>query len=298
VAWRVRRNDGKVYREHTEYVHKKDSYRPGRREHLSEVRDDLRQGVGIAEFLALIPQPTLSVDTDGVNAFFARSWFQRLWVIQEVVLAKNLWIFCGDFTFDWTGLSSLTNAYKERVDVVGQSDAAQRAVQGLSTVQLVSFLREDHGEFGSLTSSTFGHQTDVEEYCVSRVTLIQAFAPSSATDVRDRIYGPLALTNQICKSSPQLQFKPDYELAIETTFYDFGIFVLGQKPTLSYLSLCKTANSNQPRILPSWVPDLRARSQQKPISWLTKCNATAGWDKRSKSGEWATLDVFSLRWIR
>lgn len=278
------------YREHVQsfcqvgHVQKRD-------ESHRNIRDQLHRGEGIAEFLALISLPTPLVDVEGVQAFFARNWFQRLWVIQEVVLAKSIWFFCGGFTFYWQELAKLSEVYENRVQLLGWSGSAKRALQGLSTMRLVSFLRGDRVEFQSLASSAFGSQIGVEEYCSSLLTLIQAFAPSSTTDDRDRVYAPLALASQICKSAPELQFTPNYEKTVETTFYDVAVFILRQMPTLSFLSLCKPAHINQPRTLPSWVPDLRARSAQKPISWLTNCNATVGWGSPSIPSKLSTINV-------
>ncbi|KAF9636312.1 putative ankyrin and het domain-containing protein [Lasiodiplodia theobromae] len=38
---------------------------------------------------------------DAVSALFARDWFRRVWVLQEVALAKDATLLCGDARIDW-----------------------------------------------------------------------------------------------------------------------------------------------------------------------------------------------------
>jgi hypothetical protein len=241
--------------------------------------------MSLTEFLALLPQSRQQADVKGIQAFFARNWFQRLWVVQEVVLARNLMVLCGEFIFNWQELAEFTDEYTRYIELLGRSDTAERALRGLDTMRLISALRGDSNGFRSLDSTAFGPPTRLNDYCSSLIILIQALVPSSATDVRDRFYAPMALANRICNPDSRLNFTPDYSKTAETTFYDVTVFMLQQMSTPSFISLCKPRDPNHARLLPSWVPDLRRRSAQKPLSSLTACNATAGWDAFSNSGK-------------
>ncbi|KIW63483.1 hypothetical protein PV04_10315 [Phialophora macrospora] len=280
VVW-LRESDGTTstfYDEHCDIYHKREwsDYEQSRWSELS-------RGQGLTEFLALIPLPAQLVHAERVQAFFARNWFQRLWVIQEVVLAKNLWILCGSFMFNWQELVKPTNQYARRIALLGRSDATERALRGLDTLRLICALRGESYGFKSLAATALGPPSRLEDYYSTLIILIQTLVPSSATDARDRFYAPMALANYLCNPDPGLNFTPDYSKTAETTFHDAAVFMLRQMAVPSFISLCKPRNPNKARSLPSWVPDLRDISAQKPLSLLTDCNATASWDGFSNS---------------
>jgi hypothetical protein len=41
--------------------------------------------------------------------FLFRSWFMRMWVVQEIVLAREIRFFCGDWELGWRELSAMAN---------------------------------------------------------------------------------------------------------------------------------------------------------------------------------------------
>ena len=51
--------------------------------------------------------PTSSSQWTDVQAFLERDWFSRVWILQEVVLAKSILIQCGDHTLSWGALDIL-----------------------------------------------------------------------------------------------------------------------------------------------------------------------------------------------
>jgi hypothetical protein len=51
-----------------------------------------------------------------ISGLLDRSWFKRLWVLQEVALAKQLEVFCGSVTIVWDVLVNLPKVvYKHRL---------------------------------------------------------------------------------------------------------------------------------------------------------------------------------------
>ena len=55
----------------------------------------------IKEYPTSLPQWT------DVQTFLERDWFSRVWILQEVVLAKSILIQCGDHTLSWGALDIL-----------------------------------------------------------------------------------------------------------------------------------------------------------------------------------------------
>ena len=40
-------------------------------------------------------------DWEALVGLFARPWFRRAWIVQEVVLSSRIIVFCGSFEFSW-----------------------------------------------------------------------------------------------------------------------------------------------------------------------------------------------------
>jgi Heterokaryon incompatibility protein (HET) len=88
-------------------------------EHLPDLLEKLSK-VELARFKAkMSPEEYLSnglppPDSEAwkpLVAFFRRPWFLRVWVIQEVVLARDIRFFCGDWELRWGLLSDLAERF-------------------------------------------------------------------------------------------------------------------------------------------------------------------------------------------
>src|SRR3954454_24669604 len=44
-------------------------------------------------------------------SFFQRPWFTRVWVVQEVALAREINILCGEWELNWRFLAELINKW-------------------------------------------------------------------------------------------------------------------------------------------------------------------------------------------
>lgn len=48
---------------------------------------------------------------EAYGEFFHKPWFERLWVLQEAVLASQITLICGEIVVDWAVLSDLVRAF-------------------------------------------------------------------------------------------------------------------------------------------------------------------------------------------
>lgn len=60
-----------------------------------------------AFMMAGLPPPERSVWT-AISKLYNRSWMHRVWVIQEVLLARQLSVFCGNTTLDWESFAQFS----------------------------------------------------------------------------------------------------------------------------------------------------------------------------------------------
>ncbi|RMZ87455.1 hypothetical protein DV736_g5315, partial [Chaetothyriales sp. CBS 134916] len=112
-----------------------------------------------------------------------RDYWTRLWIIQEVLLAKELVLFCGERTLSW--------------------DAFKYACAGPATVKGFPGMKNSDSVFGpvhnakmAMSRSQFrelSHQRALQRPRYLR-QLIEAYGGAQCMDIRDRIYGLLGLS--------------------------------------------------------------------------------------------------------
>ncbi|KAL8650250.1 MAG: hypothetical protein Q9226_005219 [Calogaya cf. arnoldii] len=153
-----------------------------------------------------------------------RSWFSRLWIWQEVYLARSgANVICGDDTISWEDLRKAIYAlclqpgpYHVR-DIVEIVDRATR----ITFVDAKKSLKE----------------------------VLERTKHAQCSDPRDKIYGVLNLVEETQKSSIQ----PDYTKTTVEVFRDVMLTCLLNYGDLKYLSCCELQDERGK--FPSWVPD-------------------------------------------
>ncbi|OTA55799.1 HET-domain-containing protein [Hypoxylon sp. EC38] len=150
----------------------------------------------------------------GLHELLTRSYWERVWIIQEIAKAQTVWVRCGSLCFDLTSLI----ACSEHVD-----DLPQRSRILISAIQEFR-LQELGARRGAL-----------------RMTLLQALIRSRyslATNPRDKVY---ALLN-LARDGNDLVPTPTYTEPIEEVFKELTMtFLLSPHPIEAV-------------ILSSWAP--------------------------------------------
>ncbi|KAK0507108.1 hypothetical protein JMJ35_010566 [Cladonia borealis] len=189
-----------------------------------------------------------------MNRFFFRPWFQRLWVYQEIILAKELTILCGSGTTTWTSLIRLTKEIHRSglygfLGVVQQNDSEGIVLEMDSRhfIRLVDKGRERYmrrtGDESMFIASHFRDTRTL--HCTFNV---------------DRVYGLLGLVSE----NVQRRIEIDYSL--EERFWEVWISagkVVSSLQQDSFHILLEISDHSDPEKkcpeLPSWFPDLRLR---------------------------------------
>jgi hypothetical protein len=198
--------------------------------------------------LAALLRLSRDIDYTSLNAFFAQAWFDRLWVVQEFVLASRVEILnCHDLL-----------SYEEVLLAVAicillyRHPTAPRipATQFLKTFRLLGDREEFHrnkSEFDLLDGLRFHGR---------RLCTLDL----------DLVYGTLALVSK----GPGLDLEIDYSISVETLFIRLALEYLknGNLEILHYISSCSkkipaigispSSGNVQEPTLPSWVPDCRS----------------------------------------
>lgn len=203
------------------------------------------QEMGLTNSLDSHPQEpdvgSATVDTLLENRLFLCRWFHRIWVLQEIAMAKEAVVFLGSQSIPW------------------------------------GFISRQHLEHTGISKS--GHLQDLRSLCqhekvppvvllgkqlpwnsMNLTELLLATRSCGASDPRDKIFALLRLANDA--SLPD----PDYSLAPEEIFKMTTIHCI-YRWGLEILTL---VNPNKLEQCPSWVPNLGSPSTLTRIDAFVK----------------------------
>ena len=107
--------------------------------------------------------------------------------------------------------------------------------------------------------------------------LLCAFRDVTASNDRDRIFAPAGSGKRLGGTDTDPPLVLDYNQTIEQVYVSVTTHFLRKQRSSAVLSMVNKSEADQNNLLPSWIPDLRVRLKQKPILWLSRCDATKGW---------------------
>ncbi|KAK4450296.1 heterokaryon incompatibility protein-domain-containing protein [Podospora aff. communis PSN243] len=179
---------------------------------------------------------------DSLNCFFLRSWFTRVWILQEVLLSQDAVVYCGDKTLPW-----------EAIRDFNRFNVSERWLVKLPFV--VSAL------------------VDAEQDAWAVRSLLKVLANGrhcKASNPRDKVYALLSLQGFYYDDAP-LILQPNYAESVPAIFTNCAASLLNTDD-FNVLSAVQ-GTSNFPH-LPSWVPDwslpLTGNPNQKHLALQAK----------------------------
>ncbi|PYH67918.1 HET domain-containing protein [Aspergillus vadensis CBS 113365] len=128
---------------------------------------------------------------DALDTIYQRSYWTRLWIIQELFLARNIILFCGSKSTAWSAFKQLPRWNKRDfalggftgVDMVLESTPAGRHARDI---------------LDELDKRGQGRSTCTK---MGLVDMILKYGLAQCSDVRDHVYGLLGLASVSCASS-------------------------------------------------------------------------------------------------
>jgi hypothetical protein len=181
----------------------------------------------------LFDQPANSAfqDDDGPtdHIFFKllqRSWWTRTWVIQELILAQDVKVQCGDFCIPWSNFVELVNLFWTDVshapEVVNARDMAGTRERWQKSMEF------QHG----------------------LLSVAWQFRAREAGDARDKLYALHGLTP---KQSDSL-ITPDYTKSPEQVFRSFAQAWINRHTSLLIMNLAQRQLGEDQTRHPTWYP--------------------------------------------
>jgi len=182
-----------------------------------------------------------SVIDSGRLDLLRRPWFNRVWVLQELVLARDPWVQCGKLRLRWNRIYDFLYPTAQP-----QGSSMSREDMTLPGMQKLRNLYH-----ASLFSGT--PKPDLLDLVVSRRGL-------GVSDDRDMIFAHLGLASDL----PDHRIAVDYKKSCGRVYEDFALYVM-EKFDISHITCHVEDIPPEQRMqgLPSWVPDWTWLPQHK-----------------------------------
>lgn len=197
-------------------------------------------------------------------AFLQRKWFERIWVLQEKVFAKNTEVFVGPHRLSWNYIIEAASVLKKS----GLANPLQAlylfAIDGYDYYRngTVSRLFEDrlnnYQIFANISQSGSA-PTNLE-------TLLYYSKRLNATQPLDHVYAILGIWNSMRDESLELEsLQIDYKASVADVYAGATVLAIRAGGNLGMLSLVENRPSMTAPELPSWVPDYRQKAGILPL---------------------------------
>ena len=189
--------------------------------------------------------------------FFARTWFYRVWILQEAVLSSRLLGLCGQLVFSFEMLltvgASLSHE-RQTINLFGHALQASRArsdpSSGVAEAPRTPFM------ILSLILHCRNALTSGEDLDLPTVMMLTL--ESESTDPRDRVYAMLPLMSDL-QEDGRYTIRPDYKKDVHEIYIDTTIALVRNRNDLLALSFCSGESDPSAHKSPSWCPQYSAR---------------------------------------
>ncbi|KAF2731891.1 hypothetical protein EJ04DRAFT_497869 [Polyplosphaeria fusca] len=203
-----------------------------------------------------------------------RSWFKRVWCIQECANARTAIFRCGREGVEFTRFWATACYVRLFESIASHHPAAQEGdsfwkMEWLTNAMVAAFptdlisIRRQTLLSGTYNLRTLLHMTNVVESSTERRI--------EATDPRDRVYALLGIASDPAATD----IIADYNVSCESVYITTAHALIRHGHD-DILSLCRTRNLYPS--LPSWVPDWSAQIRKPWSTFHTDCffNASGG----------------------
>lgn len=198
--------------------------------------------------------PLSSPIWDAFYSLLHHHWFSRLWVVQEVALAKSIKVLCGHYEILWNDLGDAMD-HAQLVNAL--HDADKRTTQfRVGTNYSVWLARDIMIRAQRETQRSYVSPRAI----LGRVTSI-ILAGHHCSDPRDRVFGVLGLVDE--ESISELGLVYDMELTeLYTNFSRLLIFGRDSDPQSIWSLFNMATLHNKVDGLPSWCPDFHRQGPE------------------------------------
>ena len=190
------------------------------------------------------------IDADRHNALvklLGRSWFRRIWVVQELICAQKAIITCGNHGMEWERFLDVASTIRETGGFELTSDRRVRdALLILGNIR-GSRRRQEQGEKRNVESMLCGYRK-----CL-------------ASDPRDKVFALVGIASGPIAPA----YSPDYSKGVLEVYRNLAIHFIIAEQNPDILVHCAYIVGRKSSLLPSWVPDWSQPlyTNFSPVTW-------------------------------
>lgn len=219
-----------------------------------------------------------------INAFLRHSYWERVWILQEMVLAKSLRIVCRTQSINYDDLKRVC----EWLDETSTSDTSPPFIPLDTWARVISPGWLDWNKV--LYVSSLISILSSDKHRLNR-HVFEIADQRHATDPRDHIYGLLGIL--------RADVIPDYTKSVSKVYSDFVRDWILKFRSFDFLGLAGVGLDFEDKFgLPSWCPNLPARSTGGAMLHILRFGADDGLRHRiAQEGgvDGDTLTAYGLR---
>ena len=199
---------------------------------INELKPHLEDHSAIKE---LLKQPLVEEGILALKRLIEADYWQRVWVIQEVMFASKILIFRGGHTVEWEAMESIQRCLTmKHIESIYASPKLN-----IATIYMPL------GVFGPINLNRSTSSSDP----LSLLQSLCRYRGRGATDPKDKVFALLGITN--VKDSPFLVI--DYSLSVEQVYVNVFEHIAATTGDLNIL--CSVGSSTSRPKLPSWATD-------------------------------------------
>ncbi|KAH8745963.1 heterokaryon incompatibility protein-domain-containing protein [Hyaloscypha sp. PMI_1271] len=200
---------------------------------------------------------------DAVDKFLRRTYWNRVWIVQEMVIPTRLWMMAGVNILDYSYLvDAMVFGYSLQVGFARIPDFLSNRLWTLLTAgacldwSTIFFIQQLRAEL---------RNPDLQR--VEKLDIVWQTIRRKATDPRDKIFGILGICNSaLC---------PDYSKSVRHVYCEFGKKYVHHTLDLQLLNYASIGSSSGNQYdLPSWVPDFQSISTSGGYSVTSTLDAS------------------------
>jgi hypothetical protein len=214
--------------------------------------------------------------TDYFHFYQRHRWFHRAWIVQEISLAENAVLLCGETALPWKEMQSLGRILILSNWALVPGLSGKVPYLGIEALYLSNMSRmcqyggPEHSEFmdvKGLLGHLSGPCSPEARWFVFLIYLLQQLRKQFATDDRDKIYSILGLACKFLPNGMAPPIRADYHLSAKEVYISVSSTLIKSAPRLTLLSLLEDKETRKISDLPSWVPDFSVNLVGEPISY-------------------------------
>jgi hypothetical protein len=191
--------------------------------------------------------PTKSKVWTHITAIFQREWFQRAWIIQEIVLATEVKLICGAWEISWDDIFAAIRLCLDWSSTLGVAD--NRIREMLSSLKPAYTLAQSRTVFKKTKLSPR----------FNMLALLDQFAHTHSTKECDKFFALLGISSD----AETVAFDPDYLSSIETIARRYAAEFIRRGHAMDLLHRSGISKSYS---FSSWIPNWTSNEPCRTIS--------------------------------